>query len=159
MAGQSTLKTTGFLRQHYEKVLRLLKDAFAAQNAMNTELFTDHVEKFMIPTHASRTEYSFFIAKRGYTVVGIDAVPTVAQGGALTATIVKVTGTNAPVAATMPLHSGTVNLNGTANTVQTLTLTSTAADLVLASGNRIGVKLSGALTAGECLIQVRLKKS
>lgn len=159
MPGQVTLRTSGFLRQHYERLLKLLREEFGKQNTMNTELFTDTVIEFNIPTHASRTIYNLFVARRDWTVVGIDVVPNVAQGGALTATFVKAIGTATPAAGTTPLHSGTANLNGTAHTVQQLTLTTTGADLVLANGNRIAVVLSGALSAGEAHVTIRLRKS
>lgn len=159
MPGRLTLTTTGFLRQPYPIVLRLLKSAFESLNTMLTELFTDNIVTYTIPTHASRTVYNLFIAKRGWTVVGVDVVPNVAQGAALTATFVKAVGTATPAAGTTPLHSGTANLNGAAHTVQGLTLTTTTADLVLADGNRLAVVLSGALSAGECQVTVRLRKS
>ena len=158
MAGQQTLKTTSWLRKSFETA-KLLYAEFVKLNTMLTELFTNHTVTYYIPTHASRTAYNVFIAKRGYTVVGVDFVPDVAQGATLTATVVKVTGTSAPSAGTTPLHSGTLNCNGTANTVQTATLTTTSADLVLASGNRIGVVLSGALSTGAGLLVINMKKT
>lgn len=159
MPGQVTLRTSGFLRQHYERLLKLLREEFGKQNTMNTELFTDTVIEAVIPTHASRTVYNLFVARRDWTVVGIDVVPNVAQGAALTATFVKAIGTATPAAGTTPLHSGTANLNGAAHTVQALTLTTTGADLVLATGNRIAVVLSGALSTGEAHVTIRLRKS
>ena len=160
MAGQTTLKTRGWLRQQYPQVLEFLYQQFTYLNTMLTELFTDHTVTYYIPTHASRTVYNVFTATRGFTVVGATYVPDVAQGAALTATVVKAVSTAAPAAGTTPITTANnVNLNASANAVQTLTLTSTTADLVLASGNRIGVVLSGALSTGAGLLTIRLKRT
>lgn len=153
---QSTLRTKWSDSFMYA---RRLRDAFTSVNSMMTELFADTVITIPIPAHASKTIYNVLIARRAYTVTDVSYVPDVAQGGALTATVVKATGTSAPAANTTPLHTGTVNLNGTAHTVQQLTLTGTAADLSLAAGNRIGVVLSGALTTGSGLLVIRLTKA
>lgn len=157
---QVTLRTTRWLRMHWERFL----DAMVAQgislNAMFTELFADKTVEYYIPTHASRTVYNVFIAKRGYTVTSVDFVPDVAQGATLTATVVKASGTAAPAAGTTPITAAAaLNLNGTANTVQNATLTTTSADLVLASGNRIGVVLSGALSTGAGLLVIRMRRT
>lgn len=160
MAGRLTLKTTGWLRKHLMKVLEYLKEQGEHLNTMFTELFTDTPIVVTIPLHASKTVYNVFYARRGYTVTGISYTPDIAQGGALTATVVKATGTATPAAATTPMHiAAAINLNGTAHTVQNITLTETAADLVLASGNRIGLVLSGAMTVGSGLLEIRMSKT
>ena len=160
MAGQTTLKTRGWLRQQYPQVLEFLYQQFTYLNTMLTELFTDHTVTYYIPTHASRTVYNVFTATRGFTVVGAYYVPDVAQGSAVTATVVKATGTATPASGTTPITTaGNVNMNGTAHTVQTLTLSSTPADLVLAATNRIGVVLSGALSTGAGHLTLRLKRT
>lgn len=160
MAGQQTLKTTAWLRKPFEKVLDYLYAEFVKLNTMLTELFTNYTVEYYIPTHASRTVYNVFIAKRGYTIISVDYVPDVAQGATLTATVVKAVSTATPASGTTPISSsGGVNLNGTAHTVQNVTLTSTSADLVLASGNRIGVVLSGALSTGAGLLVINMKKT
>ena len=128
----------------------------AACNANFAELYADKIVVFHLPLHASKTAYNIFIAEQSYTVNAVSYVPDVVQGSAITATVVKCTGTNAPVAATTPLHSGTINTNATINTVQNLTLTTTAADLSIVAGERLGVKLSGAMTAGSGLITIRM---
>lgn len=137
---------------------KALKDAFTAINTMMTELYSDTVVEISIPAHASKTVYNVFIARQAYVITDVSYVPDVAQGAALTATVVKATGTATPSAGTTPLHSGTVNLNGTAHTVQQATLTTTTADLTLAAGNRIGVVLSGAMSTGSGLLVIRMSK-
>lgn len=160
MAGRITLKTTNWLKCG-RKLLKTLFDQFTYLNTMFTELFADTVITYYVPTHASRTVYNIFTARRGYTVTSIDYVPDVAQGGALTACVCKVSGTAAPSSGTTKMQSSStgINLNGTANTVQSITLTATAADLVLAAGNRIGIQLSGALDTGSGLLTIRMTKT
>lgn len=121
-----------------------------------TELYNTVVLSVNIPAHASKTVYNIFAADQAYTVKSIRVTPDVAQGGDLTATISKVTGTATPASGTTPLHTGTANLNATAHTVQSLTLTSTTADLSLVAGERIGLILSGALSTGSANVSIRL---
>lgn len=112
-----------------------------------------------IPLHASKTVYNLFTARETWEVTHIDYVPDVAQGGALTATVVKATSTATPASATTPMHiAAAINLNGTAHTVQPITLTVTTADLRLAVGDRIGLVLSGAMTTGSGLLTIRAKR-
>lgn len=121
-----------------------------------TELYNTVLLSLNIPAHASKTVYNLFTADQAYTVKSIRVTPDVAQGGALTGTFSKATGTATPASGTTPLHTGTANFNGTAHTVQSLTLTSTAAHLDLAAGERIGLILSGALSTGSANVSIRL---
>ncbi len=112
-----------------------------------------------ISLHASKVVYNVFVASSAWQVTNIYYVPDIAQGGALTATVVKAVSTATPASATTPMHSaGGIDLNGTAHTVQTISLTATTADLQLAAGNRIGLVLSGAMTVGSGLLVVRGKR-
>lgn len=113
----------------------------------------------VIMPHASLTEYNLFTATLAYQVTAIRIVPNLAQGGALTATICKVASTSTPVKTTTPMHTAdAIDLNATAHTVQTITLTVTTADLQLAAGNRIGIDLSAALTTGSATWSIRMKR-
>jgi hypothetical protein len=113
---------------------------------------------FRVGPHATVTEYDLMIAERALTVVSISAVPSTLQGGALTATICKCTGTAAPANGTTPMHTANaINLNSGAYTVQTITLTATAADLTLAADERIGIDYSAALTAGHAVVTIGFK--
>lgn len=124
------------------------------------ELYADVVLSIPISLHASKVVYNLFVARRGYTVTSIDYTPDIAQGGALTATVVKAITTATPASGTTPMHAaGGIDLNGTAHTVQVKTLTSTAADLVLAAGNRIGLVLSGAMTVGSGTVTIRMSRT
>lgn len=133
-----------------------LRALFTKCDTNFTELYNTVLVNVNIPAHASKTVYNLFTADQAYTVKSIRVTPDVAQGGTLTATLSKVTGTATPASATTPLHTGTANLNGTAHTVQSLTLTSTTADLSLASGERIGLILSAALSTGSANVSIRL---
>lgn len=114
---------------------------------------------YLIPLHASKVLYNIFTAREALQVLSIDYTPDTAQGGALTATVVKATSTTAPASATTPMHAaGAIDLNATAHTVQPMTLTSTAADLILAAGNRIGFVESGAMTVGSGNVTIRMKR-
>lgn len=109
--------------------------------------------------HASKVIYNILVAREAYRVLSIDYTPDIAQGGALTATAVKATGTATPASATTPLHTaGAIDLNAAAHTKQSIALSATAADLVLAAGDRIGVVLSGAMTVGSGNISIKLKR-
>lgn len=114
---------------------------------------------YLIPLHASKTLYNIFTAREALQVLSIDYTPDTAQGGALTATVVKAVSTTAPASGTTPMCSaGAIDLNGTAHTVQSITLTSTADDLVLAAGNRIGFVESAAMTTGSGNVTIRMKR-
>jgi len=103
---------------------------------------------FSVPVtpHASLTTRNLFTAPRALIVVYSDWTNSLVQGGALTATLVKATGTAAPAKATTPLHvADEIDLNGVAaNTVQALTA-SAAANRTLAAGDRLGMD-HGAMT-------------
>ena len=91
---------------------------------------------------------SIFVANRPYKVVAIRQVHSTAgsDGGAVTLSVSKDTGTAAPGAGTGIL-TATFNLKGTANTVQTGALSATEADLILAAGDRLSLVYGGTLTA------------
>lgn len=113
----------------------------------------------LIPLSASKVIYNLFVARDAWQVTHIDYTPDVAQGGALTATVVKATGTATPASATTPMHiAGAIDLNAAAHTVQPITVTVTGADLQLAAGNRIGLVLSGAMTVGSGFVTIRGKR-
>jgi hypothetical protein len=104
---------------------------------------------------ATITEYDLMVAPRALKVVSIKVVPSTLQGGALTGTVVKVTGTATPANGTTPMHTAnSINFNSGAYTVQNITLTSTVADLALVAGERIGLDLSAAMTAGKGAITI-----
>lgn len=90
------------------------------------------------------TDQVFFVATRRYRVKAISQVHSVAAGGTSTLQVVKDTSTNAPGAGTDLLASA-FDLNGTANTVQAGSLSATAADLLLDTGDRLSVDFGHAI--------------
>lgn len=115
---------------------------------------------FIIGPHATLLTRTLFYAQTdGWTVTGVVANMDLVDDTAITASICKVTGNNVAVAATTPLHTGTINCQTTAGTPQVLTLTSTGADLVLAATNKIGIIFSGAMDVGAISGWIKLKRS
>lgn len=110
-------------------------------------------------TTEAATDRQFFVAPVACTVVAISEVHAVAAGGTSTLQVVKDTGTAAPGAGT-DLLSAAFDLNATAQTVQVGALSATAADLVLAAGNRLSLDFANTIqsTAGLC-VTVILKTS
>jgi hypothetical protein len=106
---------------------------------------------------ASVDKSTFFVAPRALRVVGITGRVTVAgtDAGAVTATVRKVASGTA-IASGTALHSGTFNLKGTADTNQTLTLSTTAGDLDVPSGTALAVDFTGVLTAATGAITVAM---
>jgi hypothetical protein len=107
-------------------------------------------------TAATAANYGvFFIADRDYKVVSAQESHTTlgTDGGAVTLTIEKLTGTQALDAGTAVL-SGTFNLKGTINTVQEKIAAD--ANAILKKGDRLALKDSGVLTAvaGVCVTVV-----
>lgn len=93
---------------------------------------------------------TFFVANRNYRVLAITARVEVAgtDAGAVTATIKKAaSGTD--IASGTALHSSTIDLKGTVDTNQVLTLSATSSDLDIASGTSIGFDLTGTPTAAR----------
>lgn len=110
-----------------------------------------------IEYNASSIDKTCFVATRKYVVKAVSGSPTVAGSdvGAVTAAIKKASGTTAIDSGTA-VHSGTMDLKGTANTVQNLTLSTTASELQIAAGDRIGVDFTGTMTAAVGVISVVL---
>lgn len=110
-----------------------------------------------IEYNASEVDKVAFVATRKYVVKGIIGRPTVAgtDVAAVTAVIAKAASGTAITSGTA-LHSGTFNLKGTANTNQTLTLSTTAANLVIPAGTCIGIDFTGTLTSATGVVTVML---
>ena len=106
---------------------------------------------FALNANASLADQAFFIADRAYTVKAIYEIHAVAgnDAGAVNLQVTKDTSTNAPGAGTNLLTNNSnagFDMKGTANTLQTGTLSATAADLELAAGDRLSVDFAGTLT-------------
>lgn len=98
---------------------------------------------------ATATNYGvFYIVPAACYITKFQEVHQTAgsDGGAVTVTLEKLTGTTALDSGTDVLAS-VLSLKATANTVQTGTLTSTLGARTLAAGNRLALKDAGVLTA------------
>ena len=97
-----------------------------------------------------------FVADRPYVVKGIKGREGVAgTGGACTVSFYKSASGTAIGSGTV-LHSSSYNIVGTANTTQTLTLSTTASDLLLAAGDAIGYVVTGTATSATGAFTVTL---
>ena len=98
---------------------------------------------------------AFWIAPFACRVVGIKESHAVAgsDGGAVTLVVEKLTGTTAPGSG-VSQQSANIDLKGTANTVQSPALSATAADLALAIGDRLALKLTGTPTSLASVVVV-----
>ena len=106
---------------------------------------------------ASSVDKVAFVATRLFIVKSITGRPTVAgtDGSAVTAVIKKAASATAITSGTA-LHSSTFNLKGTADTIQALTLSTTASDLAIPSGTAIGIDFTGTLTSATGVVTVCL---
>lgn len=104
---------------------------------------------------AASVDLVVFVANRSVRVNTIFARITAAgtDAGAATAVLRKVPSGTAMAAGTV-LHSGSVNLKGTADTNQQLTISTTASDMVLAAGDALVVDFTGVLTSATGIISI-----
>lgn len=109
-----------------------------------------------VPYTASIADTSVFTADRAYVVKGIRGrVDVAGTGGACTAIMRKVASGTAGTSG-IALHSGSFNLAGTANAVQTLALSTTATDLQIAAGDSLFFDLTGTPTSAVGNLTVTL---
>ena len=96
---------------------------------------------------------SFFVAPAPIQILSVQEVHSTlgTDAGTVTGSVEKLTGTQA-AGAGAAVVSTTANLKGTNNTVQSLTLSGTAANLLLDTGNRLGFVLSGTATSVAGLV-------
>jgi hypothetical protein len=93
-----------------------------------------------------------FVANRAMTIETVIGVAEVANGAAATVTVVKAP-SGALASAGTPIHSGSVNANGTAGVNQSLTLTVTAMN----AGDRLVLQTTGTWTNAVGNITVFVK--
>lgn len=107
--------------------------------------------------NASSVDTAFMVAHRAMRVESIIGRVTVAgtDGGAVTAVIRKVPSGTA-IASGTALHSSTFNLKGTADTNQTLTISTTASDMLLAAGDALAIDFTGTLTSATGVVTVAM---
>lgn len=100
---------------------------------------------------------SFFVADRPFRVKAIRArVDTAGTDASAVTGAIRKAPSGTAIASGTALHSGTINLKGTAATNQTLTLSTTSADLEIAAGDCIGFDLTGVGTAAVGSVTVLL---
>lgn len=97
------------------------------------------------------TNQVFYVANRAMIVNSIRQVHSAAAGGTSTLDITKDTGTTAPAGGTA-LTTAAFNLNATANTVQSGTLSATIATLTMAAGDRLAVKFNNAIQSSAGVV-------
>ena len=134
--------------------IRMVQDGVAmgmvgADNSAGSFIFADG--QYL----ASSVDLVFFVANRAMRVNTIVARVTVAgtDAGAVTAILRKVPNGTA-IASGTALHSGTVNLKGTADTNQSMTISTTAADMILSAGDALALDLTGVLTLATGVVSV-----
>ncbi len=98
--------------------------------------------RVQIPSATQAVDQHVFIADRAYTLLSIEHIYTVAGGASSTVRPFKTTGTEAPASGDA-LTFAQLGLDGTINLVATPTLTAVAADLDLATGDRISLVFTG----------------
>lgn len=126
-------------------------DLVGMDNAQRGMVFVD------MTYNASSVDASYFVAPRGYRVKYIIGRVTAAgtNGSAVTAAVKKAPSGTA-IASGTALHSSTMDLKGTADTNQVLTLSTTSTDLDIAAGDAIGIDFTGTLTSATGVITVAL---
>jgi hypothetical protein len=104
---------------------------------------------------ASSVDKVFYVAPRAMVVQTINGRVEVAgtDGSAVTAVIRKCPSGTAAASGTA-LHSGSINLKGTAATNQALTLSTTASTLALAAGDALAIDFTGTLTSATGVVTV-----
>jgi len=108
-------------------------------------------------TAAMSVDQVMFVANRPYTVTRIDFACANPSTGAATLQLHKDTGTDAPGAGTATLLATAFDLQTAANTVVNGTPSATAADLVLAPGDRISLNFTGTVTGlTGCIVTITM---
>lgn len=107
--------------------------------------------------NASSVDKVFFIAARPMKVVSIVSRVTVAgsDAGAVTAVLRKVPSGTAIGSGTQ-LNTGSINLKGTADTNQTLTLSTTEGVLDIVAGRALAIDFTGVLTSATGVVTVTM---
>lgn len=151
IAGTSSLFGSG-----YDKLLEINMPGIEA--AVNRDAGRTFAYSKLLAT--SVDEY-FFIADKPYRVTGIQEVHSVVGGSGAAVRPRKITDASAPgavaSATVKELTTANIDLTATINTVQTPTLSATAADLLLAAGDKLALDFSGTLTGLVGFIEIALK--
>lgn len=129
--------------------INLKQNADASAGLQGTEMGDGEFVVVTMPYSAIMNTSGAFLnihgpaMSRRMIVKSIIGVPNTVASNAVTATVYKAASGTA-IGSGTALHSGTFNLQGTAATNQTLTLSTTKSVLDVAAGSRIGMVISGA---------------
>lgn len=107
-----------------------------------------------LPLKASDVDTAVWIADNSYTLTAIRHMVSTGASGA-TITVKKCTGTTAPASGSA-MHSGTLDLNATANTVVSTTVGATN---TVVAGDRIAFDYGGTLTGLVGVATLTLKRT
>ncbi|NBW07805.1 MAG: hypothetical protein EBR82_07240 [Caulobacteraceae bacterium] len=104
--------------------------------------------RFVMNANAGVVDQTIWISDGAYEVISATEIHSTAgtDGGAVTLDIDKDTGTQAPTVGASVLSS-TFNLKGTANTLQTISASTTPANAFIAAGDRISINITGVTTS------------
>jgi hypothetical protein len=165
LENQKVVKTTdpslaiGVVTKRYAAATTTVEFRAMSRIIRHVSTPNEHVVSFPVTLHASKVIHNMLVAAEALQIVSIDVTPDVAQGGALTGTVVKAVGTATPAAGTTPISTAAaLNFNGAAHTNQSIAITGAAADQLLAPGDRVALVLSAALTAGSAVISMRFRR-
>lgn len=106
---------------------------------------------------ANSVDQALFRAHRKYIVKDVACWPTVAgtDGAAVTVSVKKIDSGSAINTGTK-VHTSTMDVKGTINTAQVMTLATDPADRVIAAGQWIGLDFAGTLTAAVGSVSITL---
>lgn len=104
---------------------------------------------------ANVIDMPFWVADRSYLAISVNARVLVAgtDAGAVTGQIRRVPNTTA-VSGGPAIHSGTINLKGTVDQVQEMTMVTTSTSINFVKGNSLGFDLTGVATAARGVVTV-----
>lgn len=129
-------------------------------NAEGTRRVVPQIIPVRIDINANSVTEHFFIADDNYIVVGVSEIHSAQGGTGATFDIQISTGTTAPGSGTSVLASAPIDVHTQAdNTVQSPTVSATAANLALAAGNSIDLVVAGTLTGLVGCVTIYLRRS
>lgn len=106
---------------------------------------------------AGSVDKSFFVAARACVVQAITAnVDTVGSDGSAVTAVIRKVPSGTALASGTALHSGSINLKGTALTNQALTVSTVSGITTLAAGDRLAIDFTGTLTAAAGIVTVAM---
>lgn len=127
--------------------IQLKQNADGSAGLEGADLDTGDIIVRAVPySTSSALTQSSFIAPRKLVLHSITGIVDTQSSNAVTATAYKAASGTALGSGTA-LHSGTFNLQGTAATNQSLTLSTTQGVTTIAAGTRVGLVISGAIGA------------